>query len=170
MTREERLKKDGVFGEPILFYRPQDRWGIFSNFSLHPIIALHPFTGKPTEYATTEHRYQAMKATSDVEHNWVNESSTAFESKKRGAKVELREGWGNSYGDLCYFVMLEALLLKARQHQELLNALSRARSVFGHIYEDSPTDDIWGWRYREDHRGKNLLGRALMQTGDILLP
>lgn len=36
------------------------------------------------------------------------------------------------------------------------------------IYEDSPTDDIWGWRFQQSYTGKNLLGRCWMDVREVL--
>lgn len=58
-TIEERVLADG-FGtrEPVVFYG-----GNGSNFSRHKVRLLNPFTGRPFDYPTGEHRFQAMKAT-----------------------------------------------------------------------------------------------------------
>lgn len=37
------------------------------------------------------------------------------------------------------------------------------------IWEDSPTDDIWGIRHGPNYLGKNLLGKAWMNARGILL-
>jgi ribA/ribD-fused uncharacterized protein len=171
VTREERLKQDGVEGEPVLFYYPNQRYGVFSNFSKHPVKLPSPWTGEMLEYETSEHRYQAMKATTAADHDFVFESDGPGESKKRGGPrgIKLRPDWGSTHKDLCYYVMLEVILAKARQHTEFMHALDASRVRSAHIYEDSPTDDIWGWRYRNDYRGQNLLGRAIMQVREILL-
>lgn len=171
MNRETRLKADHVVGEPLLFYAPRDKWGVFSNFSKHPIHLPHPFTDEIVIYPTSEHRYQAMKARTEADHDYVRAAPTAGDSKKRGGPtgIKIRDGWGDSYGDLCYLVMFEALLAKAQQHKEFMDALYFSKATHKHIYEDSPVDDIWGWRYREDYRGKNLLGRAIMQVRGLML-
>lgn len=109
-----------------------------------------------------------MKAKDAEAHEYVRHASTPFKSKQRGREIELRDGWGESYGDLCYLVMLETVLGKFSQHSELRSKLVKHTNEGLVLYEDSPTDDIWGWRYREDYRGKNLLGRALMSAGNLL--
>lgn len=164
MKLEERLKADGFEGvDPVLFYRSKT---LGSNFSLHPIQLPCPWCGDMVTYPTCEHRYQAMKATNESEHNWVVGAKTAFESKERGRKVELRDPWGEHYGTFAYYVMLETVLAKATQHAEVRYWLLQTGKR--PIYEDSPVDDIWGWQCRGDYRGRNLLGRAWMEVRDLL--
>lgn len=162
MTRAERLARDGVVGEPVLFYRPDDPWGVFSNFSNHPIVLPSPWTLEPVVYKWSEVRFQALKATSQEDHDHVVASDSAYESKMRGRAIKLRDDWGDTRNAFCWYVMLEAIVAKATQHQEMFDALIATGNRW--IYEDSQKDDIWGWRYHADHRGKNLLGEAVMQT------
>lgn len=171
MTAEERLKQDGVEGAPILFYSPRYQWGEFSNFFSSKIILPNPFNGELVTYATGEHRYQAMKATTYDAHMQVAKATYpgkngATEAKRLGNAVQLRDGWGDNYGDLCWYVMFETVLAKFMQNDNLASRLLYTGDC--HIYEDSPTDDIWGWRYSADHRGKNLLGRCLMDVRKVL--
>lgn len=168
MNREERLAADGYTGiEPVLFYSPPDPNGWMSNFSKHSIYAWDPFSLRLVEYPTGEHRFQAMKATNAEDHDYVLAASTAGKAKSRGREIMLREGWGNKYGDLCCYVMFETVLMKAVQHEHIMHML--LRTAGRPIYEDSPTDDIWGWRYQSNHTGKNLLGRCWMDVRAVML-
>lgn len=167
MDLAERLEQDGYAGqEPVLFYSKKDEWSEFSNFSAHDVRLPHPFTNVMTRYRTGEHRYQAMKATTAIEHDWVREAASAFQSKERGRQVELRDPWGETYATYAYYVILETVLAKASQHTWVMGALMNTGNR--PIYEDSPTDDIWGVRYRDNYRGKNLLGRCWMQTRSMV--
>jgi ribA/ribD-fused uncharacterized protein len=168
MNREQRLEADGYAGiEPVLFYRSKT---LGSNFSPHRVRYLDPWEGKPRVYKTCEHRYQAMKATTAKDHEYVcgyleDPNNTPLSSKGRGREIKLREGWGEHYGDFCWYVMFEVVLGKTLQHAEVQRWL---RSTGDRpIYEDSPVDDIWGWRYRDDYRGRNLLGRCWMQVRGV---
>src|SRR3954447_6940839 len=102
---EERVEFDG-FGdaEPVLFYKPNHEYGCFSNFSDHMIGLPSIWTGKRCAYATGEHRYQAMKADNYAEHELVVETNKPYQAKAKGGVVSLRDGWGNDYGDLCWYV------------------------------------------------------------------
>lgn len=170
MNRGDRLLQDGALehGDPVLFYASGDPFGEFSNFSRHGIWARDPFTGVVVWHATGEHRYQAMKARDEASYRFVNEGSGPGAAKHRGGPrgIALREGWGNDYGHLCWYVMFETVLLKAQQHPQIRRLLLATGDR--HIYEDSPTDDIWGWRFENDYRGKNLLGRCWMDVREVL--
>ncbi len=170
MNKAERLAADDCTPDvqPVLFYGHRGtQWPYFSNFSRHPVIMRCPWTGETVWYATTEHRYQAMKADNADEHDWVVQASGPGEAKDRGRHVSLHADWGSVVGSYAYLVMLEAVMTKAKQHVPVLVSLRKTDSA--PIYEDSPVDDIWGWRYREDYRGKNLLGEAWMQARALLL-
>lgn len=165
MNRQERMEKDGLTEEPIEFYGRNCEHYYFSNFAPLGLWLPHPFTDELTWYATGEHAFQARKAWTAEEHDHVNEADTPLESKKRGRAVALREGWDSKHlKPLCYYAMLEVTWTKAMEHAHIQKALldSDERA----IWEDSPTDDIWGIRYRDDYRGRNLLGRAWMETRD----
>lgn len=163
MNKRERLEHDKVPPdvEPVLFYG-----GPFSNFSKHSIWLPNPFTGKATLYATGEHRFQAMKGKTVQVHDDIAGQPRPVDAKHAGGACDLRPGWGNDVGSLCWYVMLEVVLHKALQHGEVRRALDATGQR--PMYEDSPVDDIWGWRFQEDHRGKNLLGRCWMRTRTIL--
>lgn len=165
MNIQDRLIQDGTDEEhAIMFYGQRNLHGWLSNFSPHPITLHHPFTGIPTVYRTTEHRYQAMKATNAKDHDYVNAVDRPSYTKDRGRSILLRPEWGDDYYDYCWFVMYECLVAKVTQHPALRVALNRFRDNGMFLYEDSPTDDIWGVRYSRDYRGKNLLGRCWMQV------
>lgn len=162
MNREERLALDGC-DNPVLFYRPSDAWGCFSNFSRHVVVLPHPFLNYAVTYATSEHRYQAMKATTVEDHDFVAAAYSAAEAKDRGRRIALRASWdfGTSYE-----VMVEAVAAKTAQHAAVGRALRETGDRM--IYEDSPVDDIWGWRFHESYTGENLLGKALMEVRSSL--
>lgn len=164
MTREERLAQDRAV-DPITFYHPHDEWGWMSNFSDHPVLMKNPFDLATIIYPTSEHRFQAMKATTFEDHMYVAQSPTAGQSKTRGRKIKLRDGWGADYCGLSWYVMFEVLTAKVLQHDDIAHDLLQTTEE---LYEDSPTDDIWGWRYRNTYNGKNLLGRAWMDVREML--
>jgi predicted NAD-dependent protein-ADP-ribosyltransferase YbiA (DUF1768 family) len=119
MNRTQRLDQDGAI-DPLLFYSADDEWGVFSNFSEHGIWLPQPFTGETVWYRTGEHRFQAMKAQDFKTHEAVRLQPNAYKAKTAGGpkshvNLVLREGWGNNYGDLCWYVMVETVLAKAIQ-------------------------------------------------------
>lgn len=168
MDRETRLQADEA-EDPILFYSPQHDYGWMSSFDHLPIVLPNPFTQAPQLYKTREHRFQAMKGTTMAAHMKVVRKNSPGEAKHAGSagQMTLREGWGQSYGDLCWYVMLEGVMATVMQHEQVAEDL--AATGARHIYEDSPTDDIWGWRYREDYRGQNLLGKCWMDARPLAI-
>jgi ribA/ribD-fused uncharacterized protein len=161
MLRSKRLEQDGDL-DPILFYKPRDEYGCFSNFSLHTIVLPDPWTWEMRAYPTGEHRYQALKSDDQEGHEYVMEIGNPGAAQKRGRQVNLREGWREDHLGLGYYVMLELVIAKTVQHSFVQRELA---STGDHIiYEDSPVDDIWGWRYSNDYSGKNLLGVCWMQS------
>lgn len=168
VTYEQRLDRDGAV-DPILFYDAADPYGEFSNFSPHAVELPDPWEPgiKMRKYRTGEHRYQAMKAIRKEDHDFVARAPGPSIAKQRGNCITLRDDWGDTQGAVCWFAMLETVLAKALQHLDVLDALSATEDKW--IYEDSPRDDIWGWRYGHSYSGKNLLGLAWMHTRAILL-
>lgn len=167
MNRAERLESDGAV-DPVLFFGARNPNGIFSNFYPTAIVLPNPWTFQPVWYRTREHRYQAMKATTKAEHDYVAKSATAYQSKQRGREVTLRDGWGSTQDGICWFVMCECLVASVYQDTPTLDALTG--TGLRHMYEDSPTDDIWGWRFEQSYTGKNLLGKAWMHTRWMIEP
>lgn len=166
MKLEERLAADEAI-DPLLFYSPRDPHGCFSNFSWHEILLPNPWTNELEVYLTGEHRYQAMKADNEEDHDYVLEVDNPGAAQRRGRQVGLREGWREDHLGLGYYVMLELILAKTLQHLDVQDELRTTGDR--HIYEDSPTDDIWGWRHGPSYNGNNLLGRCWMQVRDMLL-
>lgn len=166
MNLEDRLTKDGA-QEYVTFYGARNPNGKGSNFSFDGVWLPTPFSaGEPVWHPTGEHRYQAMKAKHEREYEYVRAASGPGVAKDRGRLVELRDGWGANYGHLCWYVMLETIFAKTRQNSSVAFWLRGTGNA--HIYEDSPTDDIWGWRFQNDYRGRNLLGLCWMEVRKTL--
>ncbi len=167
LTQAQRLARDGHPGvTPVLFYRPQDAYGCFSNFSQHYVVMPHPWIdGRSIKYATGEHAFQAAKATNREDHDHVASAKTAYVAKERGGPrgIVLRDGWD---AGLSFEVMKRVVLAKAMCHVNIYLDLRGTGSL--PIYEDSPTDEIWGWRFRYNYTGLNLLGRAWMAARAVL--
>lgn len=162
------MEKDGLTEEPIKFYGKKCEHNYFSNFAPLGLWLPNPFTGDKTWYPTGEHAYQSHKAWTADEHDYVLASTTPFESKQRGQAVALRDGWDSKHQKpLCYYVMFDVVWAKTLEHEFIIDVL--LESGIRAIWEDSPTDDIWGIRYRQDYRGRNLLGRSWMEVRDRLL-
>lgn len=135
--------------------RPVDFYGgPFSNFAPSRIVLEDPFRpGVSRVYDTVEHRYQAMKATSQSAHDWIATAEEPGEAKARGRRTDLRPDWE----DAKVAVMLEALREKYKDPFYQGHLLATGGRL---IREDSPTDFVWGYR----NGGENLLGLCLMQV------
>ncbi len=142
VTLEERLARDGYPGvPPVLFYRPTDAYGFFSNFSPHYVTMAHPWIdGTSMTYLTGEHAFQAAKATSWADHDHVASAKTPYVAKERGGPrgIALRDAWDQG---LSFEVMKTVVLAKTMCHVEIYLALVGTQQQ--RIYEDSPVDDIW---------------------------
>lgn len=136
---------------PILFYRLNEPYGEFSNFSPHP------FRLKDKLWPTTEHYFQAQKfaGTPHEEEIRLMASPMVAARAGRSRKRPLRADWATARED----VMREALRAKFAQHaalRELLLSTGDARLV-----EHTTNDSYWG--DGGDGSGLNRLGALLME-------
>jgi ribA/ribD-fused uncharacterized protein len=176
----DRMDYDGFTTrcvDPVLFYSHKD-WG--SNFFPEPFelectVALFmPWaTDRSLDTRTImvksgEHAFQAAKASSRDAFIHILAAESCAQAKSRGRKTLLRPDWE----DVKYDVMVEVVRSKfspEHMRRKLMRTGKRP------IYENSPTDDIWGvkralplGRYLFD--GQNLLGKALMQVREEFRP
>lgn len=141
----------------IHFYRTQEEYGAFSNFSTHPIV----LDGQT--WPTTEHYFQAMKFPEDRERQaWIRQAKTPGLAKRRAwAKgAVLRADWDTHRIQ----VMLHALRAKFTQHPDLRELLLSTGAE--ELVEHSFRDRYWG--DGGDGSGQNMLGRLLMQVREEL--
>lgn len=137
--------------EPINFYRVQDTYGAFSNFSPHP------FRLKGKEWPTSEHFFQAQKFAGTEHEEAVRVASSPMIAARMGRERTrpLREDWERVKED----AMREALRAKFTQHaglRELLLSTGDSRLV-----EHTAHDRYWG--DGGDGNGRNRLGALLME-------
>jgi N-glycosidase YbiA len=113
--------------------------------------------------ASTEHWFQACKATSRAQFDVILASGSAAIAKHAGRQTELRADWEQ----VKFQVMLAALRGKfALEPYRSALLLTHPRP----LAENSPDDFVWGCRDPEKgYRGQNLLGLALMQVRDELV-
>jgi N-glycosidase YbiA len=139
----------------IYFYKVDEPYGCFSNFSLHSIC----INGQ--NWLTVEHYYQAQKfVTSDDQSlvAMIQAVSTPQEAANLGRdpKYRVRADWEA----VKISVMCEAVKTKFITHPDiqlvLLNTADRL------IVENSPTDYYWGCG--GDRTGQNYLGQILMSV------
>lgn len=139
----------------IYFYKVDEPYGCFSNFSLHDIC----IDGQ--KWLTVEHYYQAQKFVTSADERVVA-AIRAVPTPKEAANLgrdpnhRLRADWEA----VKISVMWEAVKTKFLTHTDiqliLLNTGDRL------IVENSPTDYYWGCGC--DQTGQNHLGKILMSV------
>jgi len=139
----------------VYFYKVNEPYGCFSNFSPHGI----QLQGK--HWPTVEHYYQAQKfvETADaalipVIHAAPTPEQAAALGRDRTRQV--RPDWEQ----VKTLVMREAVLKKFLTHADIAAILISTDNQF--IAENSQTDYYWG--LGKDKTGQNHLGRILMSV------
>ena len=155
--------------------------GFLSNFHVgHPVM----LPGWSMVFPTAEHAYQAAKAMSSVQAQWVRDADSPAEAKRRGRKVVAWQDWERMKKK----IMLAVLLAKFSDLDlaQLLVTTSPATLVEGNTWGD----DYWGavpYDGPSDHwatmlpiwqapvpgqvlAGHNWLGRLLMVVRDVMAP
>jgi ribA/ribD-fused uncharacterized protein len=148
---EKEMK--AVDSSPIFFYAKDNEFASFSNFTPSKFKKF----GK--EWPTVEHFYQAMKAGENEEwEEKIRTASSPAQAKQLGRQVPMVADFENNK----YEIMLIGVRLKFSTEpfkSILLKSGNRP------IYEDSPTDKIWGTgQAKAIGKGQNLLGKILMQV------
>lgn len=136
----------------ILFYKVNDEYGCFSNFSHHPICI------GSNVWRTVEHYFQASKFLDyEVKERIRNiESPMKAASEGRNRKYELRSDW-ESVKDNVMYIGLRAKFL---QHSDIQRVLLGTGS--SNIVEHTKNDSYWA--DGGDGSGKNMLGILLMKV------
>ena len=136
---------------PLQFYRLNEPYGEFSNFSPHPLRL------KDRVWPTVEHYFQAQKfAGTEHEETIRNATSPMIAARMgRSRSRPLRPGWET----IKETVMREALHAKFTQHpalRELLLSTGKRPLI-----EHSKNDRYWA--DGGDGKGRNRLGALLME-------
>jgi ribA/ribD-fused uncharacterized protein len=119
-----------------------------SNFYMVPIELGN------VEYPSSEHAYQAAKTKDKKMRKKIARQPTAWEAKKLGREVKLREDWEERKVEIMYRI----LNAKFKQHENLkekLLATGNAILIEGNAWGDT----FWGVC---DGKGENKLGKLLM--------
>lgn len=138
------------------FYREEDAYGEFSNFSGFPVFVDGQW------WSTSEHYYQAQKYESSELQDWVHFAPTPMEAANRGRdrNYPKRDDWD----DVKEGFMEKALRDKYTRHADLRALLLSTGNT--HIYEHTTND--CDWADCGDRTGGNRLGRLLMRVRDSL--
>jgi N-glycosidase YbiA len=138
----------------IYFYKVDQPYGCFSNFSPHPINC----DGKI--WLTVEHYYQAHKFYNSCDQ-WLMEKIYQVPTPQEAAAIgrnpdhKIRDDWE----EVKSIIMEKGVLIKFQTHLDLKNILLATKEEF--IIENSPKDYYWGCG--KDGTGRNELGRILMK-------
>jgi N-glycosidase YbiA len=138
------------------FYKTNDEYGCFSNFSKHG------FELEGKYWITSEHYFQAQKFVGTESEEQVRLSSTPMEAADMGRdrSKPLRKDWEEVKDD----IMRRAVLEKFKANNDAKKILLSTGEE--EIIEKTTKDYYWGCG--EDGTGKNMLGKILMETRDIL--
>ena len=139
----------------IFFYKVQEPYGCFSNFSLHS-IDLQGYT-----WPTSEHYYQAQKYQGTPHQSLcekIRQTPTPEEAAAIGRNLDyaVQPNWDQIKSQIMYSAVHTKFLTHASIQAELLGTGDEL------IVENSPTDAYWGCGV--DGKGYNQLGKILMQV------
>jgi len=142
----------------IKFWKVNDTYGCFSNFSKHG-FDLDGFW-----WQTSEHYFQANKFT-NTDKVWfdkIRESKTPKDAADMGRdrSHKIHRDWEKVKDE----IMLQAVLTKFKTHDDIHKILLSTGD--NKIIEDSPMDYYWGCG--ADGTGRNTLGYILMEVREIL--
>lgn len=145
----------------INFYKTQDDYGCFSNFSRHSVKM--PRDEQILIWPTSEHYFQAMKF---LDYNLQDEVRLAPTPKAaalmgRDQSRPLRKDWEDIKDD----VMLKVVRAKFVQHYDIMMILQSTGNAV--LVEHTVNDSYWG--DGGDGSGKNMLGKILMIVRDTTI-
>ncbi|MBW6411911.1 NADAR family protein [Clostridium weizhouense] len=140
----------------IYFYKTNNEYGCFSNFSKHG------FELEGKYWMTSEHYFQAQKFIGTEYEKQVRMSSTPMEAANMGRdrSKPLRKDWEEVKDDIMRRAVLEKFKANSDAKEILLSTGDKE------IIEKTTKDYYWGCG--EDGTGENMLGKILMETRDIL--
>lgn len=140
----------------ILFYKVNDRYGIFSNFYKCGFF----IDGK--YWPTAEHFFQAQKFNDEALREKLRKLSSPMDAAILGRDREnpLRDDWDYVKDDIMRIAVME----KFKQNDEARDILLATNHLV--LVEHTKNDSYWG--DGGDGSGKNMLGNILMETRNIL--
>lgn len=110
-------------------------------------------------WKSSEHAYQGMKAVNESGRKWVSEAPNAGVAKKRGREVVMRGDWESAKVS----IMKAVVTAKFLQNPALLANLIATENAY--LVEYAPWGDTF-WGVNKEYRGKNMLGKILMEVRD----
>lgn len=140
----------------IIFYKPSDPYGEFSNFSEHSISV----DGKL--WPTVEHFFQAQKFCGTIFEEQIRTLPTPMDAKISGKDKSkpLRADWEKVKDD----IMRLAIYEKFSQHNSLKKLLIETNNSY--LVEHTQHDSYWA--DGGNGKGRNMLGQILAETREKL--
>lgn len=138
--------------DTILFYRVDDPYGCFSNFSPHPVVIDNEV------WPTTEHYFQAQKFLEQAHRLEIQRVASPMIAARMGRSRSrpLRPDWEQVKDD----VMRAALRAKVQQHADVRATLLQTGDAL--LVEHTPNDRYWA--DGGDGSGRNMLGQLWMEV------
>lgn len=135
----------------IKFYRVNEPYGCFSNFSPHPIFL------DGISWPTSEHYFQAQKFADWQYRSKIQREPSPMIAARMGRNRSwsLRDDWEHVKDD----VMRTAVRAKVLQHADVREMLLATGDAI--IIEHTANDGYWA--DGGDGSGKNMLGKILME-------
>jgi len=140
----------------IRFYKVNEAYGCFSNFSKHGF----ELDGK--YWMTSEHYFQAQKFVGSDFEEEVRLAKTPMEAARMGRdrNKPLRQDWEQVKDE----IMMKAVLQKFTTHSDIRDILI---SIGNEEIIEETTDDYY-WGCGTTGTGKNMLGKILMEVRSLL--
>ncbi len=140
----------------IKFYKVNDIFGCFSNFSKHSFVL------EDKEWATSEIYFQAKKFEGSEHEEIIRSMKNSLKAAQYGRRrdLPLREDWDQVKDD----IMRKAVYAKFSQNEDIRNVLISTGKE--ELIEETTTDYYWGCG--AENMGKNMLGIILMEVREKL--
>lgn len=140
----------------IKFYRVNEPYGCFSNFAKYPIVI------KGKEWPTSEHYFQAQKFIGTEHEEEIRNAISPMIAAQMGRdrSKPLRKDWEEVKDE----IMKEAVREKINQHTEIREILLSTGNCI--LVEHTKNDSYWA--DGGDGKGKNMLGKILMEVRNSL--
>jgi hypothetical protein len=140
----------------ILFYKVNDRYGIFSNFYKCGFFIDDKY------WPTAEHFFQSQKFSDEALREQIRKVASPMDAAilGRDRNNPLRDDWDYVKDDIMRIAVME----KFKQNDEARDILLATNDFV--LVEHTKNDSYWG--DGGDGSGKNMLGNILMETRNIL--
>ena len=140
--------------EVIQFNNASGEYGFLSNFAPYPIS----LNGKM--WPTSEHYFQAQKYAGTEQERKIQRAKTPLIAARLGRdrSLPIRRDWERVKDD----IMRDAVWVKFEQHPDIRAMLLATGEA--QLVEHTANDAYWG--DGGDGKGKNMLGRILMEVRD----